>query len=135
MSEQPPELTPVQIDAVLRFLPMLEQPDYSPGEWSQGGYQMPYYSYRPDFDAFIDALYDQGVVFAFDWMTWQDEAKRYRTDSAALESADLLAVRKLLTAHVRADRFVEGHLAAVFAEGHLTAILQRLKQLRARMTD
>lgn len=135
MSEPAPEVTTAQIDAVLRFLPMLEQPDFSPGEWRQGGYQMPYYSYHPDFEAFIDALYAQSIVLSFDWLAWQDEAKRYRTDTAALHSADVLTVRKLLTAHTRADRFVEGHLAAIFAEGHLTAILQRLRQIRATLPD
>lgn len=133
MTTTPPDVTVAQIDVVLSYLPLLTQPGYRPGEWSQGGYQMPYFSCDPQFDEFIDALYEQGILFSFDWMTWQDEANRYRTDSAALAEADLLTVRKLLTVHVRADRFVAGHLADLMTDGHLTAILLRLQQLRQQM--
>jgi hypothetical protein len=45
-----------------------------------------------------------------------------------------VVVCELLTAHVRGDRFVEGHLASVFESGHITAILRRLKQIREEMT-
>lgn len=34
--------------------------------------------------------------------------------------------------HVRADRFVEGHLAAMFASGQIVAILRRLQALATR---
>ena len=36
----------------------------------------------------------------------------------------------LLTYHIRADRFVDGHLAAVLDRGDLTAILRRLAAIR-----
>ena len=45
-----------------------------------------------------------------------------------------VVVCELVTAHVRADRFVEGHLVSVFESGHITAILRRLKQIREEMT-
>jgi hypothetical protein len=35
--------------------------------------------------------------------------------------------------HVRADRFVEGHLASVLESGHITAILRRLRGIREQM--
>jgi hypothetical protein len=41
-----------------------------------------------------------------------------------------MTLRKLLTTHVRADRFVEGHLAGVLESGHMLAILRRLKDIR-----
>lgn len=41
-----------------------------------------------------------------------------------------LTLRKLLTAHVRADRFSEGHLASVLESRHITAMLRRLKRIR-----
>jgi hypothetical protein len=51
----------------------------------------------------------------------------------ALETANLLTLRKLLTVHVRKDRFVEGHLARMLECGHITAILRRLREVRAGM--
>jgi Family of unknown function (DUF6508) len=51
-------------------------------------------------------------------------------DPALLAQADLLTLRKLLTAHVRQDRFIEGHLAQMLENGHISAILRRLRELR-----
>jgi hypothetical protein len=33
---------------------------------------------------FCQALYDQQIVFSFDWPGWQDEARRLYSDPAAL---------------------------------------------------
>ena len=74
------------------------------------------------------------MIIPFDWRSWSEEAERYQMDPEALQAADLLTLRKLLTAHVRAERFAEGHLASVFESGHIAAILRRLKQIRAEMT-
>ena len=46
-----------------------------------------------------------------------------------LSKANLQTLRKLLTAHVRADRFTEGHLAAMFESGHMTMILKRIAEI------
>jgi hypothetical protein len=81
-------------------------------------------------DDFIKALYAQNVIISFDWTGWRREAQRYQTDPRALATADLLTLCKLLTLHVRADRFSEGHLASVLESGHITAVLRRLKQIR-----
>ena len=36
---------------------------------------------------------------------------------------------KLITGHLRSERFCDGHLHSVFESGHLTAILRRLDQV------
>jgi len=119
---------PGQIDAVLEFLPAFQSPGYKFGEWADAGY----FSYSPEVDEWIRTLYEQDFLLPFDWTRWK-EAQRYRSQPGALETADLLTLRKLLTTHVRADRFVEGHLASVLESGHVTAILRRLKQIRGQM--
>ncbi len=50
-------------------------------------------------------------------------------DPDAVRSADLLTCRKLLTTHVRAYRFSEGHLAEVIKSGHIAAVLRRVAEL------
>lgn len=135
MDEDPAlEIGVAQIDAVLKYLPIFEEPGYQFGEWHTREGQSAYFSYKPEVDEFIRALYEQGLIIQFDWPSWGEENKRYRSDPAALDEADLLTIQKLLTAHVRADRFVEAHLAGIFREGHLAAILQRLKSIRCEMT-
>lgn len=78
-------------------------------------------------------LYEQKIIIVFDWTSWGDEVKRYQAEPEALARANLLTLRKLLTAHIRADRFVEGRLASVLESGHIAAILRRLKQIRDEM--
>jgi len=79
-------------------------------------------------------LHRQNIIVPFDWTSWREEAERYQMDAKALETADLLTLRNLLTVHVRAERFAEGHLASVFESGYITAVLHRLKQIREEMT-
>lgn len=125
-----PEIRPQQIDAVLRFLPIFEQPGHAFGEWHSPEGQIPYYSMNREARDFVQTLYGQQILFSFDWMSWQKEAERYISAPEALETADLLVLRKLLTTHVRKDRFIEGHLASTWERGHITAILRRLKEIR-----
>ncbi len=128
-----PEIGLQQIDAILAYLPVFEKQDYQPGHWVEREGQFPYFAFSPEVDRFIAALYRQSIIIPFDWRSWSDEAKRYESDPDALEASDLLTLRRLLTAHVRADRFVEGHLAGLFQSGHVTAILRRLKDIHDSM--
>ncbi len=121
------------LDAVLRFLPLFERPDCVFGEWHGPPGQFPFFAFSEEVMAFVGALDRARLVFPFDWPSWQDEAARYTSNPRALETADLLALRKLLTTHVRKDRFVEGHLASVLESGHITAILRRLETIREEM--
>jgi hypothetical protein len=128
-----PETGPQQLDAVLEFLPIFEKLGYVFGEWHSAEGQFPYYSMSREVMDFVQALYDQQVVFSFDWPSWQEEAKRYVSDPEALETADVLTLRMLLTTHIRKDRFVEGHLTSMLECGHITAILRRLEKIREQM--
>lgn len=46
-----------------------------------------------------------------------------------VQKANLQTLRKLLTVHVCADRFTEGHLAAMFESGHIAMILKRMAEI------
>jgi hypothetical protein len=134
MKDSIPEIGLQQINAILKYLSIFEKQDYQFGQWVEQEGQFPYFSFSPEVDEFIGALHKQNMIIPFDWKSWRAEAKRYQSDPDALEAVDLLTLRKLLTAHVRADRFTEGHLANVFESEHITAILRRLKQIRDEMT-
>ncbi|GAB4425597.1 MAG: hypothetical protein Kow0031_05210 [Anaerolineae bacterium] len=134
MSEEPAsDVGPQQLDAVLSYLPIFTQPGYTFGEWVRNEGQFPWFAMNRDAEAFIVALYEQNLIFPFDWGNWRAEAQRLMADPDDLANADLLTLRKLLVTHVRADRFNEGHLASVFENGHITAILNRLKAIRETM--
>ncbi len=80
----------------------------------------------------MHALYESGVVYSFDWTTWQGHAQRLTENERALARASLSTLRKLLVLHVRNDRFCEGHLAEVMESGHLVGILRRVALLQSK---
>ena len=61
-------------------------------------------------------------------MSWH-YGKKLTRDPDLIKKANLLTLRKLITAHVRQDRFCEGHLAGVLKSGLMVKILERLKEI------
>ena len=70
-----------------------------------------------------------GLICPFGWIDWQEEAERICNDAELIAEIDLLTVRKLLTLHLRKERFCEGHFAAMCESGVILLILKRLKEL------
>jgi len=83
--------------------------------------------YHPAVYEFMQVCFENGLVLSFDWGAWSHEARRYMNDHLLVASADLETCVKLLTAHLRAERFCDGHLEGVLRSGHITAVLRRLK--------
>jgi hypothetical protein len=117
--------------AILAFLPVLEAPGFRFGEMVAKPAQFPYARMAPEVAGLVQALYGSGWVEPFDWSEFQDEAIGYFENPSRLETVDLETVRKLLTLHVRKDRFCEGHFLEMLEKGHIQAILRRLAQLTA----
>ena len=122
--------SPQQIEAVLAFLPAFERKDFVRSSVEARPGQFPNHVFPDALSRFHSTVYDSGFVFSFDWPAWQDEARRYYDQPELLRRADLQVIRKLITVHVRKERFCEGHLPAVVESGHMAAMLHRLKQLR-----
>jgi O-acetyl-ADP-ribose deacetylase len=123
------------IDAVLAFLPMLETSKGKLYTIDVKVSMMDPYVYSSEVSAFIRSLYREGFVIDFNWPKWSEQAKQLVDHPDLLAKADLDSLRKLLTAHVRAERFVSGHLAKMLDSGHIVTILKRLKQLRVAMSS
>lgn len=127
-----PPLTPNNLLPVLKFLPVFDQIDFSPGEWIDGEGHLPYFEYSNVILDFLRTLGENGFIQPFDWPQWV-EGRQLVNNPPLLSKASLQTLRKLLTAHVRADRFSEGHLAAMFESGHITMILKRMAELQHSM--
>jgi len=124
----PPEISKENITAILKYISVFEAEGFEPGEMvADRG--MPWYSNSDEVLNFVQELYDNNIIYSFDWPAWQDEAEKLYNDPDALASANLDTLRKLLTVHVRKDRFSEGHLAGVIRDGHMLAILKTLEEL------
>ena len=131
MREDIPPLTKNDIDAVLTYIPILSGPGFSFGEWWTPEGQFPQYMFNEETNRFINAL--GKLIIPFDWPAWKDEATVLMENPDALREADLLTLRKLITTHLRAERFNEGHLAAQFENSHLLGILERLKEVQEQV--
>lgn len=131
MSHHSEEVEPCHIAwaEVLQYLPIFDQLMFNPGAWVEAEGTLPFFRYSRESAGFVEALYSAGVVFNFDWPEWQAEAERLVSNPEALAAADLSTLRKLLTTHVRKDRFCEGHLASVLESGHIASVLRRIATL------
>jgi len=142
MNDSPKPISIQSIDKVLRFLPIFEQSGYEFFKWGDGSFYFedgsnvfPAPIYSADVDEFVETLYEEGFIICFDWIKWQDEAEQLFLDPNALKTAGVETLQKLLTTHIRKDRFCEGHLAGMLSEHHITAILRRLSEIRDEMAD
>jgi ADP-ribosyl-[dinitrogen reductase] hydrolase len=122
-----------QIDAILAYLPIFEQEDYEFGQWVNKWGQVPYFSESQDVVEFQRALYREKLIIEFDWTKWSEELEHFKSKPGMLKDADLRTLRKILTAHSRADRFVERHFVSELESGHIIAVLRRLQEIRDDM--
>jgi len=128
-----------QVCNLLRFLPKFEK--MKPDEFAQlireprssdGEYVVGRLHYHRAVHDFEEACYENGFIHSFNWGAWTFKARQYFDDPAPVMDAGLLTCVKLVTAHIRAERFCDGHLQDAFNSGQLIAILRRLKQLSLR---
>jgi len=80
---------------------------------------------------FVAACYEEGFVQPFDWTKWTRRHEGALASDAFIAEADLSAIIKMLTAHIRADRFCEGHLLSVMRDGTILKILRRLRDIHS----
>jgi len=124
-----------QIEAVLKNLPAFTKPNLSVSQWhsserKDGVIAMPWEEHSKEVSQLISDLYENGFVVNFDWPSWKTSANGYIEDAERLKNASLDTLQKLLTTHVRKDRFCEGHFSEMVRCGHIRAVLERLLVLR-----
>ena len=116
-------------ELALTALPILEAPDFRAGSWCSEPDTFPFYAFDPGAMRVLEILHESGVIRPFNWVAWQSTAERLYRDPKALGRVRLSTLGRLLTVHVRKDRFCEGHLASMFESGHITDILRRAAEL------
>jgi hypothetical protein len=122
--------SPAQIDALLAFLSTFERPDFVPSKVESLPGVSPYHVFAEELKQFHRAVFENGFVIEFDWRAWQEEALRHCEQPELLRGADLQLLRRLITFHVRAERFNEGHLPSLVESGYMAELLRRLRELR-----
>lgn len=131
------EPTLADLATVAAMVAEIEAITTRPAEWrggereADGSVQMPFVTYAPAAERLLRAIYEHNLIVTFDWTSWQAEAQRF-LDPAAANTASVEEVRRLLTLHIRKERFVEGHFAAMISNGHIGVLLRRLQTLIER---
>ncbi|MFM1655738.1 DUF6508 domain-containing protein [Brevibacillus sp. B_LB10_24] len=87
------------------------------------------YLYHEPARQFVKMLYEKHIIMPFDWRQWSEEANRYFNSPECIDTADIAAIRKLLTTIVRADRFSAGFFADKMDNGTVLRLLKRLQVL------
>lgn len=127
------KLTPEGIRKILEFLPQFQGKSFKAGQWHPSGKidkntsSFPYFEYSDLASKFIQTLYDEGFIYPFDWSNWSYGIKLSQNHNL-IQKANLLTLRKLITAHVKQDRFCDGHLASVFQSGLVIRVLERIQR-------
>jgi len=125
-------ITIENINRILEFLPYFESTDNKFFKIDTTDLMYPYLYDKKVLD-FEKALYDENIVYSFDWAEWQSEAEKYFNNPELLKTTDIETIRKLLTLHVRKERFCSGHFASMISSGHIINILKRLKEFRSKI--
>ena len=119
------------IEKLLKYLPIFQRDDFNPiDEEKCKDSDIPFMlCYTSEVQSFIDDFYKSDLVYSFDWSKWQDEAIKYVNNPNLIENVDIQTIQKLLTLHMRKERFCEGHLIDMIDNGHIVALLRRLKAI------
>lgn len=78
-------------------------------------------------NAFLDDAIAAGWIRPFDWVVWlaAPEGRMLLSDQSAIAGATADQLSKVLTAHVRRDRFADGTLLEAFESGLMRAVAAR----------
>ena len=82
---------------------------------------------------FLIAMDSTGFSAPFDWNAEFGESREELVSTEKLQSAELEELRKIMIAHTRIDRFVEGHLSELIASGYWAAAFARLQEITDEM--
>jgi len=130
------KVTPSKIDALMPFLKKFEECGFADSTPRTDATIFPDIKFEDTVNRFTRALYQNDWIASdFNWTKWQETAQRYVECRDMVGSADTLTIQKLLTTHVRKDRFCEGHLASMIKKGHILGLLRRLQELRLEMNQ
>ncbi len=82
---------------------------------------------------FLDALNYTGFVENFDYIAWTQQRSQMnampKNSMEEVKNMDMDELRKLITMHIRVERFGEGHMQKLYEEGFFNEFFDRLEAL------
>ncbi len=121
------------IKNLLKYLPIFNTPAYSAGERKieevDGTTTIWPYSYNETVENFMNSCYKEGFIYSYDWPGYSKKAAEIEKRKPPYEGASLFELCKILTGHIRNERFCEGHISCVVEDGSMSELLGRLEQI------
>lgn len=117
------------IIALIKYIPLftMKRKFGEPPAFDKGSFIFPILI--DEAEEFYKDCYKHNLVQPFDWNSWLQGNERLVFDGEGIENCDLETLGKLMTTHIRGDRFNDGHLLGVMNSGALGRILLRLKEI------
>jgi len=134
---KPEKITGEGIQRILEFVPFFEDSGSAYGkgptfeDTEDGSLRFLGTAFSEKALEFISACYAESFVQPFDWSGWHDQHAEEFDSDAFIRNANLATIIKILTAHIRADRFCEGHLLSVMKNGTILRILKRIAEIKS----
>ncbi|MBU1014808.1 MAG: hypothetical protein KKG99_17575 [Bacteroidetes bacterium] len=127
-----PEIAPEEIKKILEFKSVIESDSINK---ALSATNEPYEFYEEEnITQFLQQLDISGFNLIFDYQAWLEEQSYEKlSDLDFLQKADLDTLRKLMTAHIRTERFLTGHLKEQFGNGYMAIFFARLEELYQQM--
>ncbi len=75
----------------------------------------------------IEVIYTNELIYPFDWTNWKEGINFIESEQKTYEDKDVMFLIKLLTVHVRKDRFCEGWIDEKLNDKTIFQILNTIK--------
>jgi hypothetical protein len=95
---------------------------------TEGYLEFPHWEYTEKIADFSRMVYDMEIVIGFDWLEWKEGQAMLKNPNQEYTQLDGMALCKLITLIVRAERFYEGYLNNCFENGSVLKIVTSLYQ-------
>jgi hypothetical protein len=110
-----------EIEATKKFVEVVERENKV-----EGLIQMPYFRVAPVVHKFHGTIDYLGIMFSFDWGSWQLGREMLENRSFDFDTVDIPTKCKLITMIIRNDRFCDGFLVSEFENGTILNILKSI---------
>ena len=83
-----------------------------------------------DIEDFLGYLESCEFIAPFDWLNWvKTIGSHWQDDLGLIDNGDIETLRRLVMAHLRFNRGLDGHIESLFTNGYMDRVFNRVDQL------
>ena len=127
MIQETTTISKLNIDELLKFLPLFKEPNYEPIKKCYGGRTddngtllMPYHIYEDKVEEFFDTV---STSIFLDYNYDPEECSKMINDDVIIANANMYEIQTMLTYCMRSERFCDGLWGSLISDGTIVKIL------------